>query len=927
MKLFRKSTPEKTAQPSGTETPPPAAPTAQPARPLTAEEAARQWFSEHFGTDMPDEVARMFRQFAQAEAKRQKAGEHLLDDNELKRIQDSIRLYRTKLANITQTLEGLQSQKNWLHKFKELNGTLEKYRQAFFASNKNYSAHLKEIKELERFEAFEEVQGDYQRIKVKEAVVRALHDGRSQHVEQLAAAQDKDKEKRKLAEAANKRYKETLQQAKQARKALAEAYRAQATLAFYESYVEELSRYKARVEKSLEAARKSGEEAREELKKSEDAAAQQQQTRQNMESQQRMLEKGDVIQVRLGFLQMLKKHREQLQADLERMQRKQHEQDEKLNKLFLTSQEADAQINTLQGELHVHQKSILGQNSYNLQQRAMDLKSKKEMLANAIALWKQISEGYARVDEKGQEIMRMKLHNDALKEQIAQLEPEVAGLQTQCEELKYAYTLSKSQDVMQLRKDLQEGVSCSVCGATHHPFHSDTLLEQSKIIGEIKIDFEQTATELKHKQAALDDLKREQAVEEGHIEVGHKVLETYKQILQDHVEHWENFVELDRSFKDCSGSTNFEGRRIMLQQLLEKTGQDAEGARQELDVFNQHQASINALNEKIALKEQERDEIAVRLNEVNTGCQVVAYRVEELQQNLSRTNGQYGELFEEIDKMMTLSNWHKVWNDNPETLRIYIQQQMERWFKLMREMADTKNNIIRLRTQWEMTQQHAKSLAKQRDFVNEKIEQLAELRDMTRGQLLKAFPDGDVDAAHKKLLAALCAQEEEMEDAFRQAGEAHALAAHAQGYGQHAADTIQDIDAQIAEERSKLDVWIRKYNAHHSPVQFPELEQTFSSAMDWNALRREARDLTLQNMLAEARVEEARVALAAHQVNALSQGQDKEDRTTALNTEIARLESERERIQVQIAGCQARLDAHELGLQKLAAGENQHHNP
>ena len=86
MKLFRKSKPEKTAQPSGTETPPPAAPTAQPARPLTAEDAARQWFSEHFGTDMPDEVARMFRQFAQAEAKRQKAGEHLLDDNELKRI-------------------------------------------------------------------------------------------------------------------------------------------------------------------------------------------------------------------------------------------------------------------------------------------------------------------------------------------------------------------------------------------------------------------------------------------------------------------------------------------------------------------------------------------------------------------------------------------------------------------------------------------------------------------------------------------------------------------------------------------------------------------------------------------------------------------------------------------------------------------------
>lgn len=75
-------------------------------------------------------------------------------------------------------------------------------------------------------------------------------------------------------------------------------------------------------------------------------------------------------------------------------------------------------------------------------------------------------------------------------------------------------------------------------------------------------------------------------------------------------------------------------------------------------------------------------------------------------------------------------------------------------------------------------------------------------------------------------------------------------------------------------------------------------------------------------MLAEARADEARLALAAHQVNALSQGQDKEDRTAALNTEIARLESEQDNILVQIAGCQAKLEAHETGLRKLAAGQN-----
>lgn len=57
-------------------------------------------------------------------------------------------------------------------------------------------------------------------------------------------------------------------------------------------------------------------------------------------------------------------------------------------------------------------------------------------------------------------------------------------------------------------------------------------------------------------------------------------------------------------------------------------------------------------------------------------------------------------------------------------------------------------------------------------------------------------------------------------------------------------------------------------------------------------------------------------------MNALSQGQDKEDRTAALNTEIARLESEQDNILVQIAGCQAKLEAHETGLRSWAAGQD-----
>lgn len=922
MKFFRKSASEKTSLPDLPVPDASADTTSAKAPDLTPEEAARRWFSEKFGTDMPEEVTRVFRRIAQDEAKRRKDEGQVLDANELKRIQDSMRLYKTKLTNITQTLNGLQAQKEWLHKFKELNSTLEKYKKAFFESNKNYNAHLKEIRELERFEAFEAVQGDYRRIKAEEDILRLMHEGGTLHAEELAEVLAADKESQKRAEAGDKKYREAWHDLQQMQKKLAEGYRLQAALRFYDAELEGLSEYKEKIGQTLSTVQKQGEETAEELEKNKEQAARQQQQRQSLESQQGMLERGEAVQVRLDFLQSYKKRKEELQAELERVLGKQHEQNEKLNRLFLTSQGIDAQIATLQSELQVHQKSIVGVNSYNLQQRAMDLKSKRGMLANAARLWKQITEGYERVDGKSQEIMRMHHRNDALKAQIAKLEPETAGLRRQCEELKYAYTLSKSQDVMQLRKDLQEGVSCSVCGATHHPYHSDTLLRQSKLIGEIKTDFEQTAAELKNRQALLDELKKEQAAEEGRIEASHRALEAYKQVLQDHVAHWKDFAALDRSFKDCSASTNFEGRRIMLQQLMEKTGIDAEEAQKELDTFNYHQSDINALNEKIARKEQEKNDIAVRLNEVNTGCQVMAYQVERLQRSLSRVNGQYGELFEETDKMMAVSGWYKVWTENPENLRIYIQQQKERWFRIERDMAETRNETVRLQTLQEMTDRHMRELCRQRDFIDGKIEQMSEDRDRMHEQLYKMFPEGDVEGCNKTAFDTLCALEEQKEQARRKADETHASAARHQGYNQRTADMVQELEARIAQERSELDVWIRKYNALHSPVQFSELEQTFNSTTDWNALRREIRTLTLRNMLAEARAGEARLALAAHQVNALSQGQDGEDRTAALNAEMARLESEQANVLVRIAGCQAKLEAHETGLRKLAAGQD-----
>ena len=62
-----------------------------------------------------------------------------------------------------------------------------------------------------------------------------------------------------------------------------------------------------------------------------------------------------------------------------------------LEKVFSQYQEVTSAMEAMEGELQTHKSNILGQDSYKLQERAMQLKSLKQMLISAQALWHRIS--------------------------------------------------------------------------------------------------------------------------------------------------------------------------------------------------------------------------------------------------------------------------------------------------------------------------------------------------------------------------------------------------------------------------------------------------------------------------------------------------------------------------------------------------------
>lgn len=887
-------------------------------KPMSATEAASLWFEHRFGEKMPEELKMMFLDLAKIEAKRIKSGEYLLSDKEIQKIKEQKRLYETKLTNTEDSLDKIRQQMEWYRKFIALKHNLNEEKDRLYQLNKEYSSILNQIQALERFESFEDVQENFQRI---HTLRNMLKQNRTEQSESSSRLEKLRKEHNKLFDelTQTRAQKEDLEeQMYRTEEQLIEGYKIEGSLKALALKEKQETELKTELEKSLAAQKKAIQEQEVEIQAYQEKLNRYVQERQGIDTHRAMLKRGEELQVKLDNLYQLQLQKDEVKAELDATEKKQNEQNELLNKLFTENINLDAQISRFQNELRIHQNSNHGQDSGKLQERTMMLKGKIQRLQTAQTLWSHISQGYNYVSEKKLEISRLSIHTETLRQNISQLSAEVKHLKVKTEELNYAYTLSKSQNVILLRSDLREGSNCSVCGATHHPYHSDTMLEQSKLISDLKTDYEQQANEYEQKANTLAELEKDFATESGKLETENKALKAYLPLLEQNIKEWDQFKELDRSFSDCSPSTNQEARRSMLQQLIERTAQDAEKAQQELEQFNYHQEHINRINENIAAKETAKNDVIVRLNEVNTGCQVMANNVERLQKRLSSINAAYSELYEELDHAISLSDWFRTWKHNHETLKVQIQQMLLKWKNEKKEIIQLQQALKVAESRLNLLNENLKYILQQIENNRQHLENTKDLVKENQSSLAKISEGKDVKSLYIALfrkITELKEKEQEQEKIFLDKSGALNLQA---GVHQNIEWHGKQLEDQIASEQAELDIWMRKYNAQHSPVQFSELEQVFTSDNDWQSLREKVRSLIVNMALSQKRVDNLQAELGAHQAEGLRPGDHGESTTDILINRKEQLEQSRRDIACQIAALDARLNEHnrQLDIQK-----------
>lgn len=882
---------------------------------LTTDESLRQWWHERFNDALPDDVATYLRALVRQETSRSRRTEHILDDISLAKVRQGRRLCQTKLDNIEQALDELHAQRQRIRRFITINKELEKQQERLYDAGKRHASVLSQQHELERYENFEAVSGRFQRIAVLTDSTEALRQQQNSISIDMDNARRVTDEAEKAMVIERQKFGETREALYRAASNMAEAERLQMHINDATERQHATEERLRRLGQELQHLRMTQQETQNTLEQHRQRAQQLASHQQTLEAHRRLINKGEGVLVMLDELATALSAQKALQTELQQAMALRSERNEQLSRLFSQSQDIQADIDAKNEEIKGHRRSIAGQESYSLGRRAMELRSRRQMLQTGLSLWRSIAAGYDHIEMKQQLITQLRLQADNLNRNVDALQTEVRNITRQLEEKTYHWTLSKSQNVIELRADLQEGFPCTVCGATHHPWHSDSIAEQNALIATMKADCDTLRAELATKGARLHDLQMELTATQGKLAVENDNIELLLSRQQKDTNEWHTFSRLDNSLTDCSPSTNREARTSMIRQLIEKTTIDAEDAEKALDTFNYHLNAINGISSELEKVQRQSADLALRLNEVNTACQVMASQVERLNQRIANITQDVTRRRNDLDKLITIPDWFNSWQQSPESMRLRIDTMMEEWATLQRQTQESKADIAILEAREATLNQDIETLVTEISDAEGDDAQVTDLIKKSNNALdhiLQGYESETIFAVARTHLerqqAALNDHIDRWVGRLRDSMTMEARNSNIQ-------QTIQQTEQRIVAERQELDVWMRRYNATHPPVQFPELERVLGDGREWGTTRQEIRDVIIEEAIAQTRVDNLRAEIIALQAEGLrpliADGMEEQDH---LRAEQETLEEQRRSILIQIATYEQQLHKHELAI-------------
>ena len=632
-----------------------------------------------------------------------------------------------------------------------------------------------------------------------------------------------------------------------------------------------------------------------------------------------MFEKIDLIREKLNSFRAESEQNSQDHKKLAELQREQEKLQEALMRMESKQQADSEKLSTLKSELLIHRQNNQGRDGNGLGQEVSEIRNRLLALRHASLLWQRIANSYEDVAERRAKIARDTASMEQAKKDIERARHEVEARRDAYSHFSEAYMLSNSENIRRLRRSLKEGTSCPVCGATHHPYHTETEQELGELMDNLEKDFNEARQELERKQQTLDALVRKSAEDEGGLRADRLHLQQCEKTLRADEEEWQDFAFLDPSFAECSPAVNRPARQALIGLLLDSARKAEREKAEELEAFNYHQAQINRFTEQVELLTAQMADDKGNLDKLRTTRKINQAHVETIQQRVARSDRSCEQLYHDLDEMITLSDWLADWRRNPDSFRLQLKTLAQDWLTtrdgLKTSTAREANAEQELRTMEEALAEAARRCQQTQD----EHDALSHAVEGKREQIRRLFGALTPEQEEQRLQDRFAKMQQAQQAAQETYDATNNRLRQLQGQHQSIEANRRDRQRELREQMSRLDMLINNFNADNPPLQFSAQADLFGGGHAWAEIRARLDALRGDVSLAARQLEEARKRLVRLQPDAgsLTEGQIAEERRRQ-QARLADLGARIEQNAAALLSQQALLHAHESSTRQAA---------
>ena len=819
-------------------------------------------------------------------------------------------LLQTAIERNKDRVELLQQQLKWVEQNAAAEERVKQCEIAHHEAHKANVAASPDQRRIERYDSVLDIQPIYQSITTCRADIEALKSREAEIAHNITSSKN-----RAEAVATELRIaRESLHQAEanlaQRRPAINHGHSLMGQIKEGEAQLHKLEEELIETNSVVRGRRSQLESKSEELKSTQSKVEDLQLHKQELIVHKQMFDKFDLVKDKLGLYQSELRRNSELHQKAEDLQTQTTKLAEATQKLETTQQEHKNQLEGLRTELSVHQGANNGINSEYIQRRLTDNKNRLVRLERAAALWRRIAAGYEQISEKQAEISLSTAEQNQLADTIAELEKGRDVAADVCQRLNVALTLSQSQNIVQLRKQLKEGSACPVCGATHHPYHSETERELGELLNKLDEEYKEAQQDLDAKTKCLDDTRTRYAENAGRLKAEKNALVALQQQQDTYVAEWSTCADLDPVFDECTPTINRNARQLMIEMHMDNAKKAAEEAEEELKTYNYHQQAINYLNKDIDALLQQMDGERNQWQTLKTEQQVVTTSLDEVQQTLYISDRTCQGFYRDLEALITVTGWFDQWKDSPDAFKMQLVQLQQDWAQTCRDLEKTQVGEARLIEEEKAAiasyEEADRAHRRNEDSYKAAQEELTHKRTEVQRLFEGRTPEQEEEFLQRHVDEARNAAETQQKAHEAAESEINQL----RGQQLRAAEERQLKQNQLSANQCELDMWLLRFNRDNSPMQLVELDEIFSDRTDWKALRADLEEKKNALHLAKLQLDAAQRALIELQTKNYRPKREEEASQAYLTTELNNVKQEIERQGETLSALRIMLDKH-----------------